>query len=63
MRVNGKIVDYEQISVQEYLLRHEYNPLRVVVERNKEIITRDRFSATALLPDDEINILHFMGGG
>lgn len=63
MRVNGKEIEYAPMTLLEYLRRHGYHPARVVVERNMEIITQERFGAVTLEADDEINILQFMGGG
>ena len=64
MTVNGKQVDLNApTTLLDYLLREGYNLSHVVVERNMEIITRERFGETTLGPDDEINILRFMGGG
>jgi len=63
MRVNGKTVEYEPLTLLEYLRREGYDPARVVVERGREIITKERFGEVALRPEDEINILRFMGGG
>lgn len=36
---------------------------RVAVERNRELVKRDAWAATALADGDEIEILHFVGGG
>ena len=63
MTVNGKNVTYEALSLLEYLRREGYEPGHVVVERNMEIITRERFCEVMLSADDKINILRFMGGG
>jgi len=63
MRVNGKQVEYEPITLLEYLRRNQYNPERVVVERAREIITHEQFGDIMLREDDNLNILQFMGGG
>ena len=63
MTINGKPEPYEPVTLLQYLERKGYNLQRVVVERNMEIITRERFGEVTLQPEDEINILHFMGGG
>jgi len=63
MTINGKKLEYEPITLLSYLEREGYNPSRVVVEKGREIITRERFGEITLAPDDEINILRFMGGG
>ena len=63
MRVNGKAVEYEPLTLLEYLRREGYDPAHVVVELGREIITRERFGEVTPGPEDEINILRFMGGG
>lgn len=63
MRVNGKDTAFEPQSLLEFLLRSGYQPDYVVVERGREIITKERFSETFLCENDELNILQFMGGG
>lgn len=63
MKVNGKQVEYTAGTLLDLLQREGYNPERVVVERAREIITKEQFSSVMLAQDDEINVLHFMGGG
>ena len=36
---------------------------RIAVEVNREIIARDRYPARLLRAGDEIEIVHFVGGG
>jgi thiamine biosynthesis protein ThiS len=36
---------------------------RVAVELNREIVPRDRWIATALREGDQLEIVHFVGGG
>jgi len=36
---------------------------KVAVERNREIVPRSAYEATALEDRDEIEIVHFIGGG
>lgn len=36
---------------------------RVAVELNRNIVTRDRWSDTALQEGDRLEIVHFVGGG
>ena len=36
---------------------------RVVVERNRDIVSRDAYSATLLREGDSLEIVHFVGGG
>jgi len=64
MTVNGQKTEIKlPITLLEYLQQAGYNPSHVVVERNMEIITRERFGEITLGENDKINILRFMGGG
>jgi len=36
---------------------------RVAVELNRELIPRERWTATQLADDDKLEIVHFVGGG
>jgi thiamine biosynthesis protein ThiS len=38
-------------------------PDRVAVELNREIVPRDRWTDTALNEGDQLEIVHFVGGG
>jgi sulfur carrier protein len=38
-------------------------PDRVAVELNRDIVPRDRWSATQLNEGDRLEIVHFVGGG
>jgi thiamine biosynthesis protein ThiS len=50
-------------TVADFLAAHDLDPDLVVVERNGGILHRAAFDATALQPDDELEIVHFVGGG
>ncbi|HJR49451.1 MAG TPA: sulfur carrier protein ThiS [Gemmatimonadales bacterium] len=39
------------------------DPRTVVVERNREIVRRPRLAETPLAEGDEIELVHFVGGG
>ncbi len=36
---------------------------RVAVELNREIVPRDRWGATQIRENDQLEIVHFVGGG
>lgn len=38
-------------------------PDRVAVELNRDIVPRDRWSATTLNEGDRLEVVHFVGGG
>jgi thiamine biosynthesis protein ThiS len=50
-------------SVAGFLARHDLDPDLVVVERNGAILRRQDFDRTALASGDELEIVHFVGGG
>jgi len=41
----------------------ELDPRNVVVERNREIVRRPRLGETPLQAGDQIELVHFVGGG
>lgn len=50
-------------SISEFLVLHDLDPDLVVVERNGRILQRREFDGTVLEPGDELEIVHFVGGG
>lgn len=51
------------LTVRELLEHLELNPELVVVERNREILERDRYGETPVEEDDRLELVHFVGGG
>lgn len=50
-------------TVQQYLVRKGINPARVVVEINRRILPRDEYTSHSFKPGDQVEIVHFVGGG
>lgn len=50
-------------SVGELLAQHGYDPLRVAVERNREIVRRSDYDSVFLSENDEIEVVCFVQGG
>ncbi len=50
-------------TVTRLLTELSLPPARVAVERNREIVRKAEFGATALSPGDRIEIVTFVGGG
>lgn len=64
IRLNGKVRDVaDGITVRRLLDQLGLEPLRVAVQRNLDIIKRDRYEEVVLQPGDTIEILTFMAGG
>ena len=64
LRVNGKsmqLVDGE--TAAQLLQRLAIEPERVVVEINLNIVKRAQLASTTLQPGDQVEIVHFVGGG
>ena len=62
-KINGENVNAEGMTVAAYLESAGYDPARVVVERNLEIVTKSEYAETVILAEDLLEILCFVGGG
>lgn len=62
-KINGETVDAEGMTVAAYLEGAGYDPVRVVVERNLEIVPKSEYAETVILAEDLLEILCFVGGG
>ena len=50
-------------SIQELLDQLQLDCLQVVVEHNRNIVTRQRLAETLLHDGDTLEVIHFVGGG
>ena len=64
MIVNGNIISLEKpITVSEYLESQNYNPSRVAIELNQQILPKSQYATTMLTEADTLEIVTFVGGG
>ena len=64
IKVNGELKNFEQtLTVAQLLEQLSIQKEKVAVERNLEILSRADFSKTGLSDGDELEIVHFVGGG
>ena len=64
VRVNGKDRDIEPgQTVHALLASLELHPGMVVVELNKQILSRDAYDDHQIQQGDAIELVHFVGGG
>ena len=64
MTVNGNIISLEKpITVSEYLESQNYNPSRVAIELNQQILPKSQYATTMLTEADTLEIVTFVGGG
>lgn len=62
--INGERRHVPPVADLAALLAHLHlDPRTVVVERNREIVRRPALAATPVREGDEIEIVHFVGGG
>lgn len=64
VRLNGKDRRVpKDTSVLELLESLDLRPGLVVVERNREILDRERYEEVTVEPGDTLELVHFVGGG
>ena len=63
VKINGTELDVSGKTVAEYLENTDYNPLRIAVERNGEIVPKAQYAETVLQDGDSVEIVNFGGGG
>lgn len=64
IRLNGEEREIgDGRSVAQLLEELQIRPGRVVIELNREIISRDSHGSTLLHEGDALEIVHFVGGG
>lgn len=63
IKVNGKEIEINEISIEEYLKNSGYDLKRVAVELNGEIVPKSTYSQVILHDGDHIEVVSFVGGG
>ena len=64
VKINGEsIPDAEEKTVMQYLTDTGYDPKRVAVEMNGDILPKSQYESTVLQDGDSIEIVSFVGGG
>jgi len=63
VKVNGTDLDISGKTVSEYLKTTNYDPKRIAVERNGDIVFKSLYDVTVLEDGDNLEIVSFVGGG
>ncbi|MCC2165474.1 sulfur carrier protein ThiS [Brotaphodocola catenula] len=63
VKINGEEKAIAEKNLLEYLKEAGFEPERVVVERNFEIIPKDQLGNVTIQDEDEIEVLRFVRGG
>ncbi|MBI4115560.1 MAG: type I DNA topoisomerase [Candidatus Omnitrophica bacterium] len=64
IRINGEIKEVaSSLTLSQLLSSYQIDPQTVVVERNHQIVPRVQFKEIGVQSGDEIEVVHFVGGG
>lgn len=63
IQLNGEVRDVAAETIQALVLELGFDPRKVAIERNLEIVPRTLHATTALANGDRIELVQFVGGG
>lgn len=63
IKVNGEALDIAGKTLADYLAATNYDPKRIAVERNGDIVPKARYGETVLMEGDNVEVVSFVGGG
>ena len=63
VKVNGELLNIAGKTLADYLAAANYNPKRIAVERNGDIVPKTQYEVTVLQDGDSIEVVSFVGGG
>lgn len=63
VKINGEERNVAGKTVAEYLAAANYEPKRIVVERNGDIVPKAQYDKTILQDGDSVEVVSFVGGG
>ena len=63
VKVNGVELDIAGKTASEYLAQTKYDPKRIALELNGEIVPKPQYDKTVLKDGDALEIVSFVGGG
>ncbi len=64
IQINGEPQEVrEGLTLRELIVELQLPPERLAIERNREVVRRANWSETLIAAGDQIEIVHFVGGG
>ena len=63
VKINGEELKVAGKSISEYLATTNYDPKRIAVERNGDIVPKAQYDETMLCDGDVVEVVSFVGGG
>ncbi len=63
VKINGEEKNVAGMTVEQYLATTNYDPKRIAVERNGDIVPKAQYGNTMLCDGDNVEVVSFVGGG
>ena len=63
VKINGEELNIAGKTITEYLASINYDPKRIAVERNGDIVPKAKYGETILKDGDNVEVVSFVGGG
>ena len=63
VKINGVEWNMAGKTIAEYLAATSYDPKRIAVERNGDIVPKAQYGETVLQDGDRVEVVSFVGGG
>ena len=64
MRINGEDLEVaDNISLKDLVTQLDLTPERIAIELNQHVVRRADWPSTVLKENDQVEIVHFVGGG
>ncbi len=61
--INGEEKNCVGMTLSQYLASTAYDPKRIAVERNGDIVPKTAYADTILQDNDVLEVVNFVGGG
>ena len=63
VKINGEELNVAGMTIADFLATTSYEPKRIAVERNGDIVPKAQYSEMVLHEGDSIEVVSFVGGG
>lgn len=63
VKINSETVDIDGKTLASVVAAYGYDPARIAVELNGEIVPKSGYESTVLKDGDSLEVVSFVGGG
>ena len=63
LTVNGRSIDFDKSTVMDLIIYYKLKPGGIAVEKNGQLVKRDKFDTEELRDGDLLELVRFVGGG